>query len=76
MQDAWGGREPEEMEEAFARARRILHNDERAISAVDYEKLVMKTPGLRIWDCKVLDTSNFHDVSYGNEVRIVVRPFS
>lgn len=76
MQDAWGGREPEEMEEAFARARRILHNDERAISAVDYEKLVMKTPGLRIWDCKVLDTSSFHDVSYGNEVRIVVRPFS
>lgn len=76
IQDAWGGRGPEEMEEAFARARRILHNDERAISAVDYEKLVMETPGLRIWDCKVLDPSGFHDATYGNEVRIVVRPFS
>ena len=76
IQDAWGGREPEELAESFARARKILHDDERAISAGDYERLVMETPGLRIWDCKVLDASGFHDVQYGNEVRIVVRPFS
>lgn len=76
VHDAWGGRAPEKIEEAFARARKILHDDERAISAEDYERLVMETPGLRIWDCKVLDPLSFHDEYYANEVRIVVRPFS
>ncbi len=76
IQDAWGGRAPEGLEEAFLRARKILHDDERAISAGDYERLVMETPGLRIWDCKVLDLAGFHDAHYANEVRIVVRPFS
>lgn len=76
IQDAWGGMEPEKLEESFARARKTLHEDERAISASDYEKLIMQTPGLRIWDCKVLDASGFHDAPYANEVRVVVRPFS
>ncbi len=45
-------------------------------SKLDYEKLVIKTPGLRIWDCKVLDLANFSDEYYKNEVHIAVRPYS
>lgn len=74
--DSKGGAEPESLEDGFLRARNILNSDERAVSEKDYEKLVIKTPGLRIWDCKVLDLANFSDEYYKNEVHIAVRPYS
>ena len=74
--DSSGGADIESLEEGFSRARNFLNDDERAVSEKDYERLVLKTPGLRIWDCKVLDLSNFNDEHYKNEVHIVVRPYS
>ncbi len=74
--DAFGGCEPESIENGFFRARKAFEEKERAVTGNDYEKLIMSTPGLRIQDCKTLESSEFSGEHYENEVRIVVRPYS
>lgn len=63
------GRNRETMEEALFRLGTRQSEDDRAVTARDYERLVKETPGLIIYSCKVLT-----DGHKENEAAIVVCP--
>ena len=77
--DAAGGRERESLEEGFQRCRRLLRRTDRAVTYEDYERLVRKTPGLMISNCKAVPVTRLprQDGSLEeNCVTVVVEPYS
>ena len=73
------GSDKENIEKCFARYRMEFQKNERAITAEDYEALVLQTPGLRIQRAKVVPVEMIQrgDGSIiDNCVSIVVQPFS
>lgn len=64
------GQDAETVEEAVLRMNREKRCREHAVSAEDYERLVMETPGLMLHSCKVL-----LDEKRLPELGIVVRPW-
>lgn len=76
--DGSGGCDEESIEESFLRARQSIRRSECAVTADDYERAVMLTPGLMIESCQVL----LADEQYRSEkqvdentVCIVVQPY-
>ncbi len=74
-----GGKDPETMESAKARARRDLSVTYRAITAADFEEAAISTPGLRVARAKAI--TNYHPsypcvVNFPNWVTVVVVPSS
>ncbi|MFI3227519.1 MAG: hypothetical protein R3Y09_08930 [Clostridia bacterium] len=64
--ESYGGRNPKTVDDMF-----INYDDEiptRLVTGVDFEKAVLKTTGLIIDDCKVLENNKY------NETAIVVKP--
>lgn len=77
--DAAGGRDEETVDECFLRARQVLKRPDCAVTALDYEDYVMRTPGLMIEGCKLLHTKDmrefYRDVDECG-IYLVVKPFA
>jgi predicted phage baseplate assembly protein len=76
---AEGGKDPETIESAKARARRDLSVPYRAITAADFEEAAISTPGLRVVRAKAI--TNYHPlypcvINFPNWVTVVVVPVS
>lgn len=74
-----GGRDKESIEACFERFQREFRKVSRAVTAADYEELVLHTPGLRIRQVKAVpvELMKRSDGSFvDNCVSIVVQPFS
>lgn len=67
--DAEMGKDEENLEECFFRARKNMKHPDTAVTYEDYERYVKETPGLIIESCKVIPT----DDVYANEINIVVK---
>ncbi|MEG1917398.1 MAG: baseplate J/gp47 family protein [Oscillospiraceae bacterium] len=77
--NAAGGQSRESEEACFLRCRRLLRQSERAVTYADYERLVRKTPGLRIANCKAVPVTKLprQDGSLAeNCVTVVVEPYA
>ena len=77
--DAHGGRDRETEEGCFSRFRRQMGRNDRAVTYEDYERLVRRTPGLMIANCKAIPVSRLprRDGSFEeNCVTVVVEPWS
>ena len=70
-EDAYGGRDEEDLEQCFIRAGKLIDTNEGLLTCEDYEAAVKKTPGLMIEGCKAI-----YDMDEGDAVTIVVKPFS
>ena len=68
---ASGGKDAEDIEQAFIRFRKDLMIPYTAVTADDYEEIVKATPGLRVARAKARLSSE-----HENEVIVVVIPFS
>lgn len=77
--DAHGGRDRATEEDCFRRFRRQMGRNDRAVTYEDYERLVRRTPGLMIANCKAIPVSRLprRDGSFEeNCVTVVVEPWS
>lgn len=74
LEEGEGGTDGETMEECALRAAARMRQSERAVSESDYEKLVKKTPGLRVQAVKVLSPSEEKYLE-DNVVDLAVRPY-
>lgn len=77
--EAYGGENAENINEAFVRYQKSKKEVSRAITFDDYEKIVSQTPGLMIESYKAINAENIlnNDGSMEeNSVNLVVKPFS
>lgn len=75
--DAAGGRDEESILQAFERVRRMMTEPKNMVTLQDYERMVKKTPGLRIESCKALaGTLEQNSRKEGQVIQIVVKPKS
>lgn len=73
-----GGLDEESMEECFQRARKYIGEVGCAVTKTDYENFVLKTPGMMIESCQVLDidgVKRFMKNVDETAVYIVVKPY-
>lgn len=79
INNAFGGRNKEEINDCFIRFKKELLKLERAVTYEDYENIVRNTPGLMIENVKAIDITKFkkRDGTIDeNSIYIVVKPFS
>ncbi|MBL0388113.1 putative baseplate assembly protein [Tumebacillus sp. ITR2] len=77
---AAGGKERETLEEAKQRVRREMRETTRAVTATDYERIALATPGLRVARVKAIPLYRVgqddpHEQAQG-QVTVVVVPYS
>lgn len=75
LEDGQGGSEGETMAQCETRAVREMKDPGRAVTEADYERLVQRTPGLRIQAVKVLKTGGEGNGPEDHVVHVAVRPF-
>ena len=76
--DGAGGKDEEQMESVFFRAREGLKYPSCAVTASDYEYYVWNTPGLMIENCKVIPTDSIRKFMHRvdeNMIYLVVKPY-
>lgn len=66
---AKGGRDSDQFEDIKNKAADVLENDQKAVTADDFERIAKQTPGLIIENIKVLPPDNENE----SDVNIVVR---
>lgn len=78
---AWGGSEPETLDESKLRLYRDMKKSYRAVSSEDFAKIALNTPGLRVARAQAIplfaiDKSGHPVNSAEAQVSVVVVPFS
>jgi hypothetical protein len=78
---AFGGRDPESLEESFLRFHQDMLRPDRAVTLADYEALAWETPGLALRKIKLIPSyrpglSGYPENKAKNHVTLVVAPFS
>ena len=77
VDNAYGGRDEENLEDSFMRAKKAIYDNGALVTDEDYENAVRKTPGLIIENCQVLhQVMSQRERETNNRLTIVVKPYS
>ncbi|MBE6611259.1 MAG: hypothetical protein E7632_02100 [Ruminococcaceae bacterium] len=71
-----GGKDEETLDACLARAHELLRTTETMVSAEDCEQRIMKTPGLRIEKCQVVNMNSGTRRRADITTSVVVKPYS